>query len=141
MTIRDYSQVLSKYDRKMEHLRYEIQKLELQRDISENIKTTLMITAPLIVEIFNGLQSAFNSYLKLKGYELELENLKNLRDINLRKFEKTIDYLISLNDMTARIMENISKIDDEEAREIFMERFLRFSELILNLTQKLINSI
>jgi len=115
----------------------EIVKLQSYVQISENVSRIV----PYINQTFNGLYSVLNNYILLKGYSLKIEEIRIEREYSLGQYQSTISYLISLNNLTTHILKVISDMPEDENKKIFIEQFLKFSELINQVTSKILEKL
>jgi len=116
----------------------EIIKLQSYTKISENA----LKIVPYLNQIFNGLYDVLNNYILLKGYSIKVEEIRIEREYSLGQYQSTINYLISLNNLTAHILKAISEMpESDENKKIFTEQFLKFSELINQLTNKILEKL
>jgi hypothetical protein len=116
----------------------EIIKLQSYTKISENA----LKIVPYLNQIFNGLYDVLNNYILLKGYSIKVEEIRIEREYSLGQYQSTINYLISLNNLTAHILKAISEMpESDENKKIFTEQFLKFSELIGQLTNKILEKL
>jgi hypothetical protein len=116
----------------------EIIKLQSYTKISENA----LKIVPYLNQIFNGLYDVLNNYILLKGYSIKVEEIRIEREYSLGQYQSTINYLISLNNLTAHILKAISEMpESDENKKVFTEQFLKFSELISQLTNKILEKL